>query len=220
MRASIALLAALVLTTSCYTIRASAPPGTTTTFAAAGEACVPIAHRRVHYALAGLVPIGDNEVIVPGNARVRVETQADAVDMLLRAVGAVFTWGLYGGTASATVEVCQAPVLSGPPGMTSQPATYPLPQPEVPAPAPYGWSVPGPGPVVPAPGPRRPVRDSNQPMCQSSLDCGPGGWCKDRGDGVQLCMNHGDHDDFCQSALDCGSGLFCQKSGDGFMRCM
>jgi len=103
----LAAVLASVLLGGCYSIRTSAPPGTAATFASSAEPCAPVMSRRVHYALAGLVHINSNEITVPGNARVRVVTEADAVDIFLRAVGAVFTFGLYGGTQSATVEMCQ-----------------------------------------------------------------------------------------------------------------
>lgn len=98
------------------------------------------------------------------------------------------------------------------------------------APAP----MPAPMPVAAAPAPRVTVQvgatvgppsrsgfvSGGQRVCNSSLDCGSGGWCKDRGDGVQVCMNKGGHGDSCQSSLDCGSGGWCKDRGDGFMVCM
>ena len=81
-----------------------------TQFASSNELCVPVSTRRVHYALVGLVPINNNEISVPANARVRVVTEASGLDVFLRALGTVFTLGLYGGSQSAVVEVCGAPV--------------------------------------------------------------------------------------------------------------
>lgn len=106
-------VAVLAVVTGCYTVRTSAPPGSVTTFAADGEACAEVAHRRVHYALVGLIPINSNRVVVPGNQRVRVVAETDALDTLLRGLGVVFTFGLYGGTQSARVEVCQVPYVVG-----------------------------------------------------------------------------------------------------------
>ncbi|MGE0546389.1 MAG: hypothetical protein AB7O24_18400 [Kofleriaceae bacterium] len=234
-----AVLPALLV--SCYSIRASAPPNSMTTLASTGEVCTPVHTRRVHYALVGLVPLNNNEVTVPANARARVITEADGVDILLRAIGAVFTLGLYGGTQSATLELCQT---SG--YVAGAPTPYPQMPPPAPvynAPAPYAPMAPPP-PSYPAPppshfvptveipvvigsaggvagagAPRRPARDSNQAICSSGLDCGSGEFCHDRGDNVKVCMGDGVRGDFCRSGIDCGSGMFCKMTGDGFKRC-
>jgi hypothetical protein len=123
------LVASLVVLAGCYTVRTSAPPGTAATFAADGEPCAPVIHRRIHYALAGLVHLNSNRITVPGNARVRVVTEADGLDMFLRAIGAIFTFGLYGGTQSATVEMCQAYGVAVAPA--SAPIVMPAPEPIV-----------------------------------------------------------------------------------------
>ena len=81
------------------------------------------------------------------------------------------------------------------------------------APAEGEWATP-PQPAAPAP------LGTSQRSCNSSLDCGSGGWCRDRGDGLKVCMNSGQHGDSCQSALDCGSGGFCKDRGDGMKVCM
>lgn len=52
--------------------------------------------------------------------------------------------------------------------------------------------------------------------CRSSLDCGSGDWCKDRGDGVNVCMGHGGQGAPCSSSLDC-EGMWCR--GDTFKTC-
>lgn len=66
------------------------------------------------------------------------------------------------------------------------------------------------------------VYEDGLPYCQSNLDCdGVGNWCKDRGDGIQLCMSSDGHPgDYCTSGLDCGRGLFCKDRGDGLKMCM
>src|SRR5262245_32470112 len=117
------------LLAGCYSIKTSAPPGTMSAFAASGEACVPVGSRRVHYALAGLIPINSNEVVVPANTRARVVTETDVLDVVLRVVGAAFTLGLYGGTQSATVELCSAVPGTPPPAVALPP---PPPRIEIP----------------------------------------------------------------------------------------
>ncbi len=102
------LVVAALCASGCYSIRTNASPNGATQFASSNELCVPVSTRRVHYALVGLVPINNNEISVPPNARVRVVTQASGLDVFLRALGAVFTLGLYGGSQSAVVEVCGA----------------------------------------------------------------------------------------------------------------
>jgi hypothetical protein len=56
--------------------------------------------------------------------------------------------------------------------------------------------------------------------CSSSLECGSGGWCKDRGDGLKVCMNNGGHGASCSSSIDCAGGGFCKDRGDGYRVCM
>ncbi|MHB8873784.1 MAG: dickkopf-related protein [Myxococcaceae bacterium] len=49
--------------------------------------------------------------------------------------------------------------------------------------------------------------------CRSSLDCGSGQFCKDRGDGAMACMGGGGAGAPCTSGIDCGSGQFCKDHG-------
>jgi len=51
-----------------------------------------------------------------------------------------------------------------------------------------------------------------QIMCKNGLDCSQG-FCKDRGDGVSMCMNDGQKGYFCNSSIDCAAGLFCREVG-------
>lgn len=85
------------------------------------------------------------------------------------------------------------------------------------APAPAPARQPSRGPavrvVVAPPG-------TSQRGCGSHLDCGHGGWCRDRGDGLKVCMDRGEHGDACRSSIDCGSGGFCKDRGDGMKVCM
>lgn len=48
--------------------------------------------------------------------------------------------------------------------------------------------------------------------CRSSLDCASGQWCKDRGDGANVCMGGGGQGSPCTSSLDC-EGMWCRGSG-------
>jgi len=90
------------------------------------------------------------------------------------------------------------------------PLAGPVPQAQVPAIV----VVPGAGVTT------TPSGGNGNFYCHSSLDCGPGGWCKDRGDGVNVCMSHGGRGSFCQSTIDCGNGLWCKDRGDGMNVCM
>ena len=65
---------------------------------------------------------------------------------------------------------------------------------------------------------RRPSAGAAPDACNSDIDCHRG-WCKDRGDGVRVCMDRGGNGDFCQSSIDCGRG-FCKDRGDGMKVCM
>jgi Dickkopf N-terminal cysteine-rich region len=60
----------------------------------------------------------------------------------------------------------------------------------------------------------------SQPYCQWHSDCGQGSWCRDRGDGVNVCMGHGARNASCAYGSDCGPGLFCRDRGDGMKVCM
>jgi hypothetical protein len=57
-------------------------------------------------------------------------------------------------------------------------------------------------------------------FCNSSIDCGGGAFCKDRGDGIRICMGDGARDDFCHSSIDCAGGMLCKDRGDGMKVCM
>ncbi|MBL8785001.1 MAG: hypothetical protein JNJ59_08890 [Deltaproteobacteria bacterium] len=61
--------------------------------------------------------------------------------------------------------------------------------------------------------------DLGQPTCRSTLDCKGSGFCKDRGDGLMLCMNKGGRGDYCTSGIDCAGGAFCKPSPDGLKTC-
>lgn len=56
--------------------------------------------------------------------------------------------------------------------------------------------------------------------CHSSIDCGAGKFCEDRGDGLKLCMGNERRGAFCHASTDCAGGLFCKPRGDGFQVCM
>src|SRR5690348_6322842 len=47
--------------------------------------------------------------------------------------------------------------------------------------------------------------------CNSSIDCGSGQFCKDRGDGLKLCMGNNARGDYCESSIDCNPGMFCKE---------
>lgn len=70
--------------------------------------------------------------------------------------------------------------------------------------------------------PTRPTRTSgsstDQMPCKYSYDCKPG-FCKDRGDGVRICMNKGGRGDYCTNGTECGSGLFCKDGPQGLKVC-
>jgi len=65
-----------------------------------------------------------------------------------------------------------------------------------------------------------PALSTAQWVCDNTLDCKGKGWCKDRGDGVKLCMKDGARGDYCTSTIDCGSGLWCKKGPAGLEVCM
>jgi len=57
--------------------------------------------------------------------------------------------------------------------------------------------------------------------CRSSLDCdSAGAWCKDRGDGVRVCVTDDDYRAECHSNMECGLGKTCAHRGDGHRECM
>lgn len=119
------------------------------------------------------------------------------------------------------------PVQAQPYG--AQPQSYPQgepasgPQP-YPQPAPYPPSqpaVPSEGP--PAAGTQRSDWDAATQgylYCNSGTDCGQGTFCRDRGDGVSMCMGNGVTGAPCRQGTDCSSGLFCRDRGDGLHLCM
>jgi hypothetical protein len=94
-----------------------------------------------------------------------------------------------------------------------------------------GWALAGPFDALPMAGPvpQPQVRAIVVPViapgyaadvCNSTIDCPSGGFCKDRGDGIKMCMNQNGRGDFCASTIDCASGLFCKNRGDGLKSCM
>lgn len=66
-------------------------------------------------------------------------------------------------------------------------------------------------PAAAPPGGQRP--------CRYGTDCGPGQFCRDRGDGQHLCMGSGRAGDFCAWGTDCGAGLFCRNAVSGLKTC-
>lgn len=65
-----------------------------------------------------------------------------------------------------------------------------------------------------------PAGTRHQPPCRYQTDCASGAWCRDRGDGYNVCMDSEPRGNFCQHGTDCASGLFCRDRGDGFSVCM
>jgi len=65
-----------------------------------------------------------------------------------------------------------------------------------------------------------PPGTTGQWACDSTIDCSGHGFCKDRGDGVKLCMHEGARGDYCTSTIDCGGGLFCKRGPGGLEICM
>jgi hypothetical protein len=47
--------------------------------------------------------------------------------------------------------------------------------------------------------------------CKSSLDCGPGEFCKEDSYGYKACMGASHKGMPCSSSIDCGSGMFCHE---------
>ncbi len=58
-----------------------------------------------------------------------------------------------------------------------------------------------------------------QPQCHDQRDCAEG-WCRDRGDGVSVCMHKGVAGDACHSTNDCTHSLWCKDPGNGMKACM
>ena len=79
-----------------------------------------------------------------------------------------------------------------------------------------GGAAPHPGPTHGDPT----IGATGQWPCNSSIDCKGAGFCKDRGDGVKLCMNKGARDDYYTSSINCGPGLFCKEGPGGLEICM
>ncbi len=63
-------------------------------------------------------------------------------------------------------------------------------------------------------------REPQMKKCASGLDCGPREFCKDRGDGLKLCMGNNVRGEFCASGIDCAPSLFCKDRGDGLKVCI
>jgi len=59
----------------------------------------------------------------------------------------------------------------------------------------------------------------NKPECHVKADCSDGKWCRDRGDGVRLCLGSEPRGGFCQYEDDCGHGLLCGKGKDKIGKC-
>jgi hypothetical protein len=92
-----------------------------------------------------------------------------------------------------------------------------------------GWALAGPFDALPMAEPVRQVQAVVIPViapgyavdvCNSTIDCASGAFCKNRGDGIKVCMANGGRGDFCVSTIDCSSGLFCKSRGDGLKSCM
>ena len=91
-------------------------------------------------------------------------------------------------------------------------------------PAPPVGQPPSPTPHASQPGASRradwDAATQGYPYCTSGIDCGHGSFCRDRGDGVLMCMGQGPTGAPCASGIDCSSGLFCKDRGDGLHLCM
>jgi hypothetical protein len=220
----ILILLPLLLQPACYSVGAKAPAGANVALAGPHESCVETKRKRVHFALAGLVPLHDSTVAASPGTRARIQSETDIVDVFLRGLGYTFTFGLYGGTQSVVVETCYGPQA----GVVAGAPMPPPPPPPPPAPAPQGVTITVPqvsiglGTTRGKRARRSATRGgaSNQAYCSSSLDCGSGEFCKDRGDGMKMCMGDNAPGEYCSSSIDCGSGSFCKDPGDGMKMCM
>jgi hypothetical protein len=107
--ALVSLIALVTVSVGCYRTEIVAPPNSSATLAPKLTNCTPLAHKRVHYLLAGLIPIGDNtsEDIVPAGGTIQVVADAGPVDVLLRVIGWVLTASIYSGTTSLRVNLCR-----------------------------------------------------------------------------------------------------------------
>lgn len=65
-----------------------------------------------------------------------------------------------------------------------------------------------------------PAHEPRLAYCKSSIDCDGSRFCKDRGDGIKLCMGDGGAGAYCKSAIDCEGSRFCKDRGDGLKVCM
>ncbi len=114
-----------------------------------------------------------------------------------------------------------------------QPQDYPPATQQAPPPAAQPQPYPQAQPYPPPPGQgaapdnsgatRRSDWDTatqGYPYCNSGVDCGSGTFCRDRGDGVSMCMGGGVTGAPCAVGTDCSSGLFCRDRGDGLKLCM
>ena len=73
----------------------------------------------------------------------------------------------------------------------------------------YGTSAPAPqqhGKIIVTP-----VVGTKGGDCNSSLDCGPGEFCKEDSFGYKACMGASHRGMPCSSSIDCGSGMFCHE---------
>lgn len=50
-----------------------------------------------------------------------------------------------------------------------------------------------------------------QTYCRSNSDCRAGQYCRNRGDGVTVCMGQGTSGFYCVSSGDCGGGMYCRS---------
>lgn len=213
---SLGLLVPLFLFSACYGVSGRAPTGSNVALAGAHESCVETNRKRVHFGLAGLVPLHDSSIAAVPGTRARIQAETDIVDILLRGLGYTFTFGLYAGTQSVVVETCYAP----PPGVA---ASSPMPPPPAAYAQPQDVRVTVPAVSIElgssrAHHPQRAVA-RQQAYCSNSLDCGSGEFCKDRGDGMNVCMGKGAQGHYCNSGIDCAS-MSCKDPGDGFKVCM
>lgn len=102
------------------------------------------------------------------------------------------------------------------------PGQYPPPQQPYPQPSTYDAPAQPAHPVVermPARKPRAASSGGGLAYCQSTGECLSGETCKDRGDGIRLCMGKGQRNDFCAAPADCTSGLSCAARNDGLKVC-
>lgn len=80
------------------------------------DACYPAGSRRVQYMFWGLLPVSDPSAanLIPPGSKVRIETETDFLDGFLRFAGIFLTLGIYAGSQSIDVSICQQPPAAGP----------------------------------------------------------------------------------------------------------